>query len=77
MTDKKTVTLFADGAGAVILSATENLNRGFLASELYTEGQYHDWMGIYAGGNSSADYTRSYFAERSSVKICKKISQRN
>ena len=50
MTDKKTVTLFADGAGAVILSATENVDRGFLASELYTEGQYHDWMGIYAGG---------------------------
>jgi len=50
MTDKKTVTLFADGAGAVIVSATENSDRGFLASELYTEGQYHDWMGIYAGG---------------------------
>lgn len=50
MTDKKTVTLFADGAGAVILSATQNLDRGFLASELYTEGQYHDWMGIYSGG---------------------------
>lgn len=50
MTDKKTVTLFADGAGAVIVSATDNLDRGFLVSELYTEGQYHDWMGIYAGG---------------------------
>jgi len=48
--DKKTVTLFADGAGAVILSSTENMNKGFLVSELYTEGQYHDWMGIYAGG---------------------------
>ncbi|PKL81474.1 MAG: ketoacyl-ACP synthase III [Ignavibacteriae bacterium HGW-Ignavibacteriae-3] len=50
MSDKKTVTLFADGAGAVIVSATENSDRGFLASKLYTEGQYHDWMGIYAGG---------------------------
>ena len=50
MTDKKTVTLFADGAGAVIVSATDIPERGFLASELYTEGQYHDWMGIYAGG---------------------------
>ncbi len=50
MTEKKTVTLFADGAGAVILSVTENADRGFLVSELYTEGQYHDWMGIYAGG---------------------------
>jgi 3-oxoacyl-[acyl-carrier-protein] synthase-3 len=48
--DKKTVTLFADGAGAVVLSAEENSSRGFLASELLTEGQYHDWMGIYAGG---------------------------
>jgi len=49
MKDKKTVTLFADGAGAVVLSST-NENTGFLGSKLYTEGQYHDWMGIYAGG---------------------------
>ncbi len=49
-TDKKTVTLFADGAGAVILRADEADGKGFLASELITEGQYHGWMGIYAGG---------------------------
>jgi len=49
MQDKKTVTLFADGAGAVILSST-NEDVGFLGSRLHTEGQYHDWMGIYAGG---------------------------
>jgi 3-oxoacyl-[acyl-carrier-protein] synthase-3 len=47
--DKKTVTLFADGAGAVILQSTSE-DRGWLASQLHTEGQYHDWMGIYAGG---------------------------
>ncbi|OQX95996.1 3-ketoacyl-ACP synthase [candidate division KSB1 bacterium 4572_119] len=47
--DKKTVTLFADGAGAAILQNT-NENRGFLGSLLHTEGQYHDWMGIYGGG---------------------------
>lgn len=50
MQDKKTVTLFADGAGAVVLQAENNTDRGFLASELRTEGQYADWMGIYAGG---------------------------
>lgn len=50
MEDKKTATLFADGAGAVIVEATEEGDSGFLASELITEGQYHDWMGIYAGG---------------------------
>lgn len=47
--DKKTVTLFGDGAGAVILQSTTE-NRGFLGSLLHTEGQYHNWMGIYAGG---------------------------
>ncbi|MFH0735807.1 MAG: ketoacyl-ACP synthase III [bacterium] len=50
--DKKTVTLFADGAGAVVVSATEE-NKGFLASELYTEGIYNSWMGIYAGGTKT------------------------
>lgn len=50
LTDKKTVTLFADGAGAVVLKAETNTDKGFMTSSLYTEGQYADWMGIYAGG---------------------------
>lgn len=48
--DKKTCNLFADGAGAVILSLTENESEGYLTSELRTKGEYCDWMGIYAGG---------------------------
>ncbi|TAE46542.1 MAG: ketoacyl-ACP synthase III [Bacteroidetes bacterium] len=50
MADKKTVTLFADGAGAIILGAEETENRGYLGSELITLGQYYDGMGIYGGG---------------------------
>jgi 3-oxoacyl-[acyl-carrier-protein] synthase-3 len=50
MTDKKTVTLFADGAGAVILKAETNTDNGFLASQLITKGEYSGYMGIYAGG---------------------------
>ncbi|NOX37561.1 MAG: ketoacyl-ACP synthase III [Calditrichaeota bacterium] len=50
MTDKKTVTLFADGAGAVVLAAVQDKTRGFIGSHLRTEGEYHDYMGIYAGG---------------------------
>lgn len=50
MEDKKTVTLFADGAAGVVLSSKETTDKGFLTSTLYTEGQYCDWMGIYAGG---------------------------
>lgn len=50
MEDKKTVTLFADGAGAVILGVTEEPGKGFLSSQLITKGEYNEWMGIYAGG---------------------------
>jgi 3-oxoacyl-[acyl-carrier-protein] synthase-3 len=56
--DKKTATLFADGAGAVILSASKKTGSGWLASRLLTDGQYHDWMGIYAGGTKQpSDHT--------------------
>ncbi len=47
--DKKTVTLFADGASGVLLGADPE-GVGHLQGLLYTEGQYADWMGIYAGG---------------------------
>ncbi len=50
MSDKKTVTLFADGAAAVLLEATEEKGRGYLASELRSKGEYNEWMGIYGGG---------------------------
>ncbi|MCP4547455.1 MAG: ketoacyl-ACP synthase III [bacterium] len=46
--DKKTVTLFADGAAGVLLQAEEG-ERGWLSASLYTEGQYNSWMGIYGG----------------------------
>lgn len=46
--DKYTCTLFADGAGAVVLEAGEA--PGFLAAKLVAEGSYHDALGIYTGG---------------------------
>jgi 3-oxoacyl-[acyl-carrier-protein] synthase-3 len=51
-TDKKTMTLFADGAGAVILQAIEQheTETGFLASKLVADGRYAEFMGIFAGG---------------------------
>lgn len=49
--DYKITSLFADGAGAVVLKrAAPGEKGGILASKLHTEGQYHDYMGIYAGG---------------------------
>ncbi|HEU4769283.1 MAG TPA: ketoacyl-ACP synthase III [Pyrinomonadaceae bacterium] len=47
--DKKTATIFADGAGAVVLQSSEEAP-GFLAGQLRADGSFHDHMGIYAGG---------------------------
>lgn len=49
-TDKKTCTLFADGAGAVVLGASEK--PGFLGATLLANGDYHDALGIYTGGTA-------------------------
>lgn len=62
MADKKTVTLFADGAGAVILKAADA--KGYLAGSLHTEGQYADWMGIYSGA-SKAPFSQQVLDEKS------------
>jgi 3-oxoacyl-[acyl-carrier-protein] synthase-3 len=48
-TEKKTATIFADGAGAVVLEAAQDV-AGYLASKLVADGSYHKHMGIYAGG---------------------------
>lgn len=46
--DKYTSTLFADGAGAVVVSAGQE--PGYLAGKLLARGEYHDALGIYTGG---------------------------
>lgn len=46
--DKKTVTIFADGAGAAVVELATA--PGILASELYADGSLHGGMGIFAGG---------------------------
>ncbi len=50
--DKKTSTLFADGAGAFVLQAVDD-EPHFLASKLVADGSYHDFMGIFAGGTKT------------------------
>jgi 3-oxoacyl-[acyl-carrier-protein] synthase-3 len=48
--DKKTSTIFADGAGAVVIEAAEKA--GILASELYADGRLASGMGVFAGGTA-------------------------
>ena len=70
--DKKTATIFADGAGAVVLQAGDE-GPGFLASKLVADGSFSDFMGIYAGGTRmpiteeilrAGRWTRVRFAQR-------------
>lgn len=49
-TDHKTCTLFADGAGAVLLRSAQE--PGFLAGKLTADGSFYDALGIYTGGVS-------------------------
>jgi 3-oxoacyl-[acyl-carrier-protein] synthase-3 len=46
--DKRTCTLFADGAGAVVLRASDA--PGLFSAKLSAHGDYHDALGIYTGG---------------------------
>lgn len=48
-TEKKTSTIFADGAGAVVVQAGTDAP-GYLGSKLVADGSYHAHMGLYAGG---------------------------
>ena len=48
--DKKTSTIFADGAGAVVLEWSSR--PGILASELFADGRLAPGMGVFAGGTA-------------------------
>jgi 3-oxoacyl-[acyl-carrier-protein] synthase-3 len=70
--DYKIATLFADGAGAAILQARSEPG-GVLSSRLRTDGQYHDYMGLYAGG-SAQPFSQKVLDEKAHLlKFAKKI----
>jgi len=48
---KNVASLFADGAGAAVLTPTTG-DDGILTSTLVSKGEYHDYMGIYEGGTA-------------------------
>ncbi|HMK88800.1 MAG TPA: beta-ketoacyl-ACP synthase III [Methylocystis sp.] len=49
-TNRETCVLFGDAAGAMLISASDEEQRGVLASTLHTDGSMTDILGIYAGG---------------------------
>jgi 3-oxoacyl-[acyl-carrier-protein] synthase-3 len=69
--DFKIATLFADGAGAVVVKAEEKA--GILAAELFADGQYHDYMGVYGGGTAFPVTHESLEKRKHLLDFAKKI----
>jgi 3-oxoacyl-[acyl-carrier-protein] synthase-3 len=49
--DRASCVIFGDGAGAVVLEATTDLNRGLLYSVLHTDGTGWNYIHVPAGGS--------------------------
>ncbi len=49
--DKRTCTLFGDGAGAVLLRAGDR--PGWLGGNIRSDGAFHDYMGVFTGGTAA------------------------
>ncbi len=49
--DRSTCILFGDGAGAAVLGACDNGDRGILSTRLQTDGSYAETLYIRAGGS--------------------------
>ena len=43
-------SLFADGAGAVVLGRADTIDSNYIGSQLLTDGTQFDFIGVYAGG---------------------------
>lgn len=69
--DYKVASLFADGAGAVVLQPSKS--PGVLNALLDTDGQYHDCMGIYAGGTSEPLSENVLDKKRHKLQFVKRI----
>ncbi|MGE0119652.1 MAG: beta-ketoacyl-ACP synthase III [Dongiaceae bacterium] len=54
-TDRTTCVLFGDGAGAVVLTASDGGERGVLSTHLFSDGRYHD--ALYVDGGPSSTMT--------------------
>ncbi len=51
--DRNTCVLFGDGAGAVVLQATEDKNSGIIAADLYSDGSLNSILNTSGGVSSS------------------------
>lgn len=53
--DRTTAVLFGDGAGAVVLEASENQDYGILSTALFTDGRFRDLLYVDGGVSRTGD----------------------
>jgi 3-oxoacyl-[acyl-carrier-protein] synthase-3 len=70
--DHRIATLFADGASAAVVQPSKD-SSGVLAAELYADGQYHDYMGVYGGGTFAPTTHESLEKKEHLLNFAKKI----
>ena len=51
--DRTTCVLFGDGAGAIVLRATETADRGILATRLHADGRHNDMLYVDGGPSTT------------------------
>lgn len=72
--DYKIASLFADGAGAVVVKGTRDQEApGILSSKLFSLGEFHDYMGIYGGGTFKPITKEVIDAKDHQLRFAKKI----
>ena len=53
--DRTTAVLFGDGAGAVVLEASDNQEYGILSTALFTDGRFRDLLYVDGGVSNTGD----------------------
>lgn len=67
-------SLFADGAGAVVVRAAEKSSGpGIMASKLFTLGEFYSYMGVYGGGTAKPITPESIDRKEHLLNFAKKI----
>ncbi len=66
--DRNTCVLFGDGAGAVVLSRTDNADNGFLLSlNMFTDATWTDILNVPAGGSKEPMTHEALDAQRNKI----------
>ncbi len=66
-------SIFADGAGAVILERTTNNKSGYITSQMLTDGTQWDYIGVYAGGTRNPVTTERIREEKHGLLMLQKL----